>query len=95
MSDSEDENKKEPINFKEILNQAAYLKGEQLKLERTKYDKYPCYIQHSLFYQEDKEIRNCNSLKNKLDLGYSLKEDGNNLFKVFKINIRKVIIEIL
>lgn len=83
MDSEDEEEKKKPIDIQEIMKQAAYLKGEQMKSERKNFDRYPCYIQHSIYYYENPEIKECESLKDKINLANQYKSEGNNLFHVF------------
>lgn len=49
---AEEQSKMDGEKFKETLNEAMNYKSADLKRQRVKYDKYPIYIQHSLFYHD-------------------------------------------
>lgn len=91
MDSDDEEEKKKPLDFQEIMKQAAYLKGEQLKSERKNFDHYPCYIQHSLYYYDNPQIKECQSLKDRINLANQFKLEGNNLFHVYNIIFIKLI----
>ncbi|GBG24212.1 Peptidyl-prolyl cis-trans isomerase D [Hondaea fermentalgiana] len=69
--------------FQELLQQAAALKGEQVKAERRKFEAQPTFLQNTLFHcrhETVEEARNLKDVEARLEVAARFKDEGNALF---------------
>ena len=68
-------------DFGRLIQQAAKLKGHQMKQERKKYEKWPAYLQHTMFREPElKPIRD-SPFADRLAKANEQKSEGNDMFK--------------
>ena len=70
----------ENSEFGRLLGQAVKLKGEQVKQDRRKFERWPEHLQHSLFHADEANQRAL-AFAPRLEAARSIKAEGNALYK--------------